>query len=187
MVLMTLYADDLHLTKPIKDARDYISLQEDITAIANHIEKLHLAPQSVSVSWGQEKDGLFSLFKNYPSVVSSCQIERVTNWKLLLPGSHSEPTHLMVWTHPTPMWISAVQTWADTFTLRTVYLTHHLGVVDLFALPYLSTLLPSCMHSTTFRVCCSALKMNQSVNVFGVKKRPPVLPPQEISISSCYI
>ena len=41
MVLMTLYADDLHLTKPIKDARDYISLQEDITAIANHIEKLH--------------------------------------------------------------------------------------------------------------------------------------------------
>ena len=28
---MTLYADDLHLTKPIKDARDYISLQEDIT------------------------------------------------------------------------------------------------------------------------------------------------------------
>ena len=58
------------------------------------------------------------------------------------------------------MWIRAVQTWADTFTLRTVHLTHHLGVVDLFALPCFSTSLPSCwhMHSTTFRVCCSGMQ-----------------------------
>ena len=43
MVLMTLYADDLHVTKPTKDPRDYMSLLEGITAIANHIETLHLA------------------------------------------------------------------------------------------------------------------------------------------------
>ena len=39
---MTLYADDLLLTKPIKVANDYILLQQDITTITNHIEELHL-------------------------------------------------------------------------------------------------------------------------------------------------
>ena len=51
---MTLYADDLLLIKPIKDANDYISLQQDITTITNHIEELHLT-QSVSIFLGQEK------------------------------------------------------------------------------------------------------------------------------------
>ena len=32
---MTLYADNLLLIKPIKDANDYISLQQDITIITN--------------------------------------------------------------------------------------------------------------------------------------------------------
>ena len=40
--LMTLYADDLLLIKPIKVANDYILLQQDITTITNHIEELHL-------------------------------------------------------------------------------------------------------------------------------------------------
>ena len=94
MVLMTLYADDLHVTKPIKDAHDNVSVQEDITAIANHIEKLHLAPQSGSVFWGQEKDG-FSLFKNMNELQVECYC--------YLGVIYSEPTHLMVRTHPTSM------------------------------------------------------------------------------------
>ena len=122
---MTLYADDLLLIKPIKVANDYILLQQDITTITNHIEELHLTLNAILGSRKRQP-----LLPPQEISISSCQIKRVQSYSYLGVTvnqriSWSEHIQHLCLNVRKLIGILYTQfyTWADTLTLRTVYLT----------------------------------------------------------------
>ena len=112
---MTLYADYLLLIKPIKVANDYILLQQDITTKCKYIlgsrkRQPLLPPQEISIS--------------------SCQIERAQSYcylGVIVNQRISWSEHIQHLCLKVRKLIGILYrqfyTWADTLTLRAVYLT----------------------------------------------------------------
>ena len=127
---MTLYADDILLNKPICETNDYMLLQEDMTNIVNEIEKLHLTLNTSKCKYivGSRKrqpllppGGLF---------INGSVIEQVENYCYLgvMVNQHTcWSEHIQHLCRKVRKLIGMLYrnfyTWADTSTLRTVYIT----------------------------------------------------------------
>ena len=127
---MTLYADDILLIKPICETNDYMLLQEDMTNIANEIEKLHLTLNTSKCKYivGSRKrqpllppGGLFINGSVIEQVENYCYLGVMVNqhicWSEHIQHLCRKVRKLI------GMLYRNFYTWADTSTLRTVYIT----------------------------------------------------------------
>ena len=140
---MTLYVDDILLIKPIFETNDYMLLQEDMTNIANEIEKLHLTLNTSKCKYivGSRKrqpllppGGLFINGSVIEQVENYCYVGVMVNQHICWSEHYS-----------TPLAESEKVNWYALQKL--LYLGRHINTW--YCVHY--------MLSTTLRICCSAM------------------------------
>ena len=126
---LSMYADDILLWKPIKQDSGYIHLQADLNLISSSISNLHLSLNATKFKYivASRKKG-----PNLPSLglyLDGEVMQQVVTWAFMLP-KHSVGLSIIIQNvcsktrKLVDMLYRQFYLWADTTTLRSIYITY---------------------------------------------------------------